>query len=57
MTDLHIFRVPVPSESYAVIDRDRYDGAPDGDTTVGYGRTAEEAIQDLREQYGEHESL
>lgn len=42
---------PCPIGGFMAIDVDRYDGAPDGDMTVGYGDTEQEAIDDLLEQY------
>jgi hypothetical protein len=40
-------------EEWTAVDDDRYDGAPDGDTTMGWGSTEREAIEDLKERYAE----
>jgi hypothetical protein len=46
--DIEVTSTPV---GYMAIDRDRYDGAPDGDCTYGTGATPDEAVADLREKY------
>lgn len=38
------------NERYHAIDVDSYDGAPDSNSPLGTGATAEEAIADLRRQ-------
>lgn len=38
---------------WTAIDTQRYDGAPDGDTTMGHGKTEAEAIGDLLDRYDE----
>jgi hypothetical protein len=45
---------PLPG-MWTAIDLDRYDGAPDGDTTMGTGKTEEEAILDLLDKYEDEE--
>jgi len=35
--------------SWAAIDEDTYDGAPDGNNTYGSGNTEQEAIEDLKQ--------
>lgn len=48
--NIHVERTPI---GFIAVDLDRYDGAPDGDTTHGTGSTPEQAIDDLLEQYAE----
>jgi hypothetical protein len=36
---------------YNAFDTDKYDGAPDGDITVGQGDCISDAVNDLLEQY------
>lgn len=35
--------------SWAAVDEDTYDGAPDGNNQYGYGATEQEAIDDLKQ--------
>ena len=46
-----------PADSrFCAIDYDRYDGAPDGHTTAGFGATAFDAIRALLDRLEEMES-
>ena len=39
-----------PLNEWQAIDADSYDGAPDSRDVVGYGKTEQEAIEDLLEK-------
>ena len=41
--------IPLRQFDWSAIDEDTYDGAPDGGGRIGYGRTEQEAIDELME--------
>jgi hypothetical protein len=47
--------IPVRNFDWLAVDDDTYDGAPDSGTRnqIGFGRTEDEAIADLKEKLGD----